>query len=529
MNHRKRPKDLLCALSLLLALAHGFTDAFAQDAGTELFTNGSVRRIEITIPPDGIAELRANARQYVIARVREGTNTFATVGVHLKGSLGSFRGLDAKPALTLSFDKRAAGQRFHGLRKIHLNNSVEDPSYMNELIGSDTFRAAGVPTPRVAHALVELNGRRLGLYVLKEGFTEDFLGLYFRNPSGNLYDIARDGHDVNEPMDKALGANPGDRSDLEALAAAAEEPDLARRWTRLQATLDMDRFLSFMALEVMLGHRDGYSMARNNFRVYHDVDSGRLIFFPHGMDILFGNSRAASEPRMNGLVARAVMETPEGRRAYRNRCALLLTNVFDVKKIMERIDSTLLVLRPALLREEAAILEREAVALKQRISARVGELERQLREPPLELLRFSDGIAKLSSWQPFDVPAGGSMAQTNTADGKRALAIHAGPVTSASWRAKVLLPPGQFRFQGSVKTVSVEPLGFGKNHGATLRVSGVSAVRPAGLLGDQSWKLLQVSFQTSAREEEVELVCDLRARRGTAWFDLESLRVVRLK
>jgi spore coat protein CotH len=514
---------------LLLALACGAADSFAQAPGADLFTNAPVRRLEITIPADGLAELRNSARQYVTASVREGTNTFAKVGIHLKGSIGSFRAVDSKPAFTLSFDKLVADQRFHGLRKIHLNNSVEDASYMNELLGSDTFRAAGVPTPRVTHAVVELNGRRLGLYVLKEGFTEDFLGLYFRHATGNLYDIARDGHDVNEAMEKAAGANPGDRSDLGALTAAAEEPDLARRWSRLQTTLDMDRFLSFMTLEVLLGHRDGYCLARNNFRVYHDVDSGRMIFFPHGMDVLFGNARAALEPRMNGLVARAIMEIPEGRRAYRSRCALLMTNIFDVKKMTARIDGTLPTLRPALLREEAASLEREAAALKQRIDARAIELEKQLREPPLELLRFHEGIAKLSGWQPFDVPDGGGMVRTNSSDGKSILAIHAGPVTSAAWRAKVLLPPGQYRFEGSVKTAAVTALNFGKNHGATLRVSGAPAIRPPGLLGDKAWKTLQVPFQTTEREQEVELVCDLRASRGTAWFDVESLHLVRLK
>jgi len=497
MNCRTRPKLFFHALTLWFACCA--SDSFAQVPGTDLFTTGSVRRIEITIPTEGIAELRANSRQNVSATVREGTNTFSKVGVHLKGSVGSFRGIDGKPAFTLSFDKAAAGQRFHGLRKIHLNNSVEDGSYMNELIGSDTFRAAGVPTPRVAHAVVELNGRRLGLYVLKEGFTEDFLSLHFRHTSGNLYDIARDGHDVNEPMDKALGANPNDRGDLEALAAAAEDQDFAKRWTRLQATLDMDRFLSFMALEVMLGHRDGYCLARNNFLVYHDVDSNRLIFFPHGMDVLFGNPRAAIQPMMNGVVAKAIMETPEGRRAYRNRCATLFTNIFDVKKMMARIDATALALHPVLSRDEAASLDREVADLKQRITARSAELKKQLSEPPLELLRFTDGLAKLSSWQAVDAPDGGSMAQARGPDGKRSLVIRAGPVTSATWRSKVLLPPGQYRFEGSVKTASVSPLRFGKNQGATLRVSGLPTVRPAGLLGDQPWKDFQVPFETHER------------------------------
>lgn len=525
MNHPSRLKILLCTFALFL----GAANSRAETVGAELFTNGPIRRIEITLSAESITDLRTNSRRYVIGLVREQTNAFQKVGIHLKGSVGSFRTIDGKPAFTLSFDKFDPEQRFHGLRKIHLNNSVEDPSYMNELLGSEMFRAAGVPTPRVTHALVELNGRRLGLYVLKEGFTEDFLGLYFRHSTGNLYDLARDGHDVNEPMEKALGKNPDDRAELEALAAAAQEPDLAQRWQRLQHTLDLDHFFSFMALEIMLGHRDGYCLARNNFRIYQDVDSQRLIFFPHGMDNLFGNSRSAIEPRMNGLVARALMEIPEGRRMYRGRFALLFTNQFIVEHMTAQIDRTLPSLISVLPREESAALRREASALKERIADRAREVEKQLHQAPLELLRFTDGVAQLSGWQAVDVPSGGSLTQTNTPEGRRALAIHAGPVTSAAWRTKVLLPPGKYRFEGAVKTLSVAPLKFGKNHGATLRVSGVPAMRPAGLLGDQTWKNLQVDFETSAHEQEVELVCDLRASQGTAWFDLESLRIVRTK
>ncbi len=130
---------------------------------------------------------------------------------------------------------------------------------------------------------------------------------------------------------------------------------------------------------------------------------------------------------------------------------------------------------------------------------------------------------------PVDPPDGGSLEQANAPDGKRALLIRAGPVTSASWRKKVLLPPGKYRLEGAVRTEAVAPLNFGKNHGATLRVPGFSATRPQPLLGDQPWKLLAVSFATTAREQEVEVQCELRASRGRAWFDLESLRLVREK
>ena len=361
MSDRSRPCETrhLCALCSLLLLLWG-PDACAQNtsaaAGAALFTNGPLRVIQITIPPEAVAELRTNSRKYVAATIREGTNTFEPTGVHLKGSVGSFRKLDDKPGFTLSFDKFAPDLRFHGLRRIHLNNSVEDPSYMNELLGHEIFRQAGIPAPRVGHARVELNGRPLGLYVLKEGFTEDFLALHFRHPSGNLYDPGS-GHDVDESLEKQLGDNPEDRSDLLALAAAACEPDLTGRWQRLRGTLDVDRFITFMALEMTIGHRDGYCLSRNNFRVYHDVDSGRLMFLPHGMDQLFGNARIPIEPRMNGLVARAVIEIPQGRQEYRQRCASLLTNVLIVSNLAARIDAALASLRPALTEAERSALD----------------------------------------------------------------------------------------------------------------------------------------------------------------------------
>ena len=146
--------------------------------GVDVFANGIVHRFQIEIAPSDLAVLRHSSRKYVPALLREGKEVYK-VGLHLKGSTGSFRGLDDKPGLTLELGRFVPGQRFHGLRKIHLNNSVEDPSYLNELLGGELFRDAGVPAPRVGHAVVELNDRRLGLYVLKEGFTEDFLALHF--------------------------------------------------------------------------------------------------------------------------------------------------------------------------------------------------------------------------------------------------------------------------------------------------------------------------------------------------------------
>jgi spore coat protein H len=512
---------------LLLAAPVGVASAPVNVAGRELFTPPTVRQISITIPEEGLMVLRTNSRTYVAAAVREGTNAFERVAIHLKGSTGSFRKIDDKPGLTLDFDKYTPKQRFHGLSKIHLNNSVEDPSYLHEFIGSDAFHRAGIPAARVTHAVVDLNGRKLGLYVLKEGFTQEFLALHFLHPTGNLYEPGPSGRDVDESMNQQLGAVNEAGRDLEALAAAAEEP-LGTRWQTLKRNLDVDRFITFMAMEMLTGHRDGYCLARNNFRVYHDVDSGRMMFFPHGMDQLFGYAKLPILPRMNGLVARSLMDLPEGRQQYRDRCGALLTNVLALSNVLARIDSALPVLENAVEPAARAPLLREIAALKERVSQRLDSVAQQLRQAPLELLAFHNSVATLPNWQPMDIPPAGELVRTNSPEGKAVLAIRAGPVTFGSWRSKVVLPPGQYRFDGKLRTLDVAPLGFGKNQGAALRVANAGVPKVSRWTGTEPWRAATVSFEL-AQQQEVDLICELRASRGQAWFELDSLRLIRLK
>ena len=108
------------------------------------FTNATLTHIRIHLDEPALTALRLHPRIYVRATVAEGTLVYSNVGVHLKGQYGTFQGTDGKPSLTLKFDKFVRGQRFHGLDKLHLNNSVSDPSYLTELLCREPFRAAGV-------------------------------------------------------------------------------------------------------------------------------------------------------------------------------------------------------------------------------------------------------------------------------------------------------------------------------------------------------------------------------------------------
>jgi len=502
--------------------------------GAEIFDNKTVMSLRVDISKGELAKLRRNDREAVRATVHEGTNVWLDVGLHVKGAAGSRRPIDdAKPAVTLSFSKFIPEQRFHGLRKIHLNNSVQDGSYMTENICSELFRKAGVPTPRVSYATLILNGSQRGLYVVKEGFTKDMLGMYFKSTKGNLYDggFLRE---ITEDLERDLGGAPDDvenRLDLKALAKAAQLPDPEKRWEELNRVLDVDRFITYAALEVMTWDWDGYVKNRNNYRVYHDLDTGKMVFFPHGMDQMFWEPNGAIMPQdfFSGLVAQGLIkDTYQGKKLYLQRFGEIYTNVFQIEMLTNRVNELAALLRPHL----GADYESQVKRMHDLVAGRHVYLGRKLSEPPPQPLTFLSGVARLKAWEiPANMPDPAKARRERVAvDGRKTLHILTTTNTAASWRSSVLLNQGRYRFEALAKVAGVESLSnTNKGAGAGIRHSGIHKARTNKLEGNSSWEPLRYEFQVPHDEEEIQLLCELRARKGEVWFDLDSLRLIKLE
>jgi spore coat protein CotH len=372
---------LLFGLALLPALGAGGPKA--ADESDKLFTSGEVLRLAIELGPNELNALRREPRKYVRATLKEGDKVVGReVGVHLKGAAGSFRGIDDKPSLTLNMDKFVKGQRFHGMDKFHLANSLQDPSYVSELICGELFRAAGVPASRVSHAIVTINGRRRGLYYLKEGYDRFFRKRHFGDSSGNLYDggFLRE---LDQPLQRLAGkGDVKDHADLKALVAAARERDPKRRFERMEKLLDLDKFVSFLVLEVITWDWDGYPMNRNNYRVYHEPKRDKIVFIPSGMDQMFGNPNGPVLPNFQGLIARALLQTPQGRERYLARFREIVTTVYRPDALRKRLDELQARVQPALAAVNpgaAAGYPNQVNRLRQAIAQRARSVEEQLK------------------------------------------------------------------------------------------------------------------------------------------------------
>ena len=517
-------------------ITHVASPVVKPDASDEFFA-ADIRHLELSVKPKDAEKINRDNRPYVPCTLIEKDAAgkvlaeYSDVAIKLKGAAGSFQGFQERPAVTVRTDKYVQGQLFHALTKFHLNNSVQDDTYLHEQLCAELFAQAGVPATRVSHARVWLNGRDVGLYVLKEGFDQRFLARHFTHANGNLYDGGFC-TDIDTDLEKDMGDGPNDFSDLVALREACQIADPAARWQRLEELVDIDALVSFVAMELMTCHWDGYSRNRNNYRVYFDPGTHKVHLFPHGMDQMFGDPSFSIVDAPEAMLAHSVLENPLWRQRYENRVRELLPLFSPPDKLLARLDALHARLRPtlAVMDENFANEHDQRVReLKDRIIARAQSLEEQKLFPAPKPSEFDErGMLPLTDWRPAAEVDDANLEAVDLVEDKQALRIACGPSGNciASWRTNVLLSAGKYRFVAKARANEVVALADDRGAGAGVRISGAS--RENRLEGTTDWTDLNFEFTVDEETRSVELVSELRATAGEVQFELGSMRLVRL-
>ncbi|MET0594060.1 MAG: CotH kinase family protein [Polyangiaceae bacterium] len=310
----------------------------------EIFDPTKLPRFDIDLPQASIDALNkvtgsSDPAQdtYVHAGFRYNGETLPDIGLRIKGE-GSFRKLDKKAPFKLKFDEYVKNLAFHGLKRLTLNNMVEDPSFLAERMAYHVFRAAKLPAPRCNSALVYVNGTFYGVYANVEAEDKPFLRRWFANDEGNLYEEGQKDFvpGAETAFDLETNETANDRTDLANLIAVlgAATPD--NFLTSVGTALDMQHYLRFTAAEAAVNQWDMYSYTvfyPNNFRIYHDPTSNKFVFLPWGMDMSMKPYRDSKKPHIRifefarsrdradagvtaGLMFQRCVESPSCKTAY---------------------------------------------------------------------------------------------------------------------------------------------------------------------------------------------------------------------
>lgn len=315
----------------------GGTGGSPADPSAELYDPEHLPRFDIELSAASIGALNVTSDEYVPGTLRYGDEIVSNIGVRIKGE-GSLRSLEEKAAFKLKFDKFVDKQSFRGLRRLTLNNMVEDPSFVAERLAYYVYRAAALPAPRCNSALLYVNDEYYGVYANVETEDKTFLRRWFASDEGNLYeegqvDFVPGAEDV---FDLETNETENNRSDLANLIDVFQSAAPESYLTDLGQALDIAHFLKFTAAEAAVNQWDMYSYTvfyPNNFRIYHDPSVQKFVFLPWGMDMSMKPFRDTQKPHISvfglarrgdsefgsvtaGLMFQRCLESPSCRESY---------------------------------------------------------------------------------------------------------------------------------------------------------------------------------------------------------------------
>ena len=322
-----------------------------DDGSEEVFNPAIIGEVWLEIPKSSWMPIDDEAqagcgphpRSYYPGEVKIGATDFPGSGVRVKGGCGSSRPLDKKAAFkaNMSWDDPAVDgcpetRRYKGLKKITINNQVEDASYTHERIGYDFLQKLGIPVPRATPVSVYVNKQLWGLYLQLETIDRRFLSRHFDSNDGMLYE-ADYGCDIGEEScfeekfdtdacDDPPEGDPTDMTPLLGLHARLARISSDDFYPAIDQIIDFDAYLTTWAAAAIMGYWDGYPNDPNNFRIYHDPSDDRWTLIPTGIDQLFEEDVDPFKPV--GMLSIRCLAEEDCKAAFRSKLAELI-GVFE--------------------------------------------------------------------------------------------------------------------------------------------------------------------------------------------------------
>lgn len=265
------------------------------------------------------------------------------VGIRKKGFLGSI--FSSAPSLKINTSKYNSWQWLGNSSYITLNNNSEDPSRLIQCLFYRVFEWADYPAPRCNLANVSINGEPLGVYTHIEAIDRAFLDRNFGNNSGDLYEGQLTDFKLDWLLRWEVKNSTTDRNkeQLRKIARVIEGTPTRDLPTEIGKYINLERFIRFWALEVLLDHMDGYTRNSNNVYIYFDPDDDdRATFIPWGMNYFDPEEADEEIPIQEYVTAelpRRLSRNASIALAFDQELKFLLDHVWDEHKLLGLVNN----------------------------------------------------------------------------------------------------------------------------------------------------------------------------------------------
>lgn len=365
-------------------------DAVSMEYASTLFDADSILRVNIEMEESQWEDMLKNAisEAWYACDITVNGTTYKNVGIRPKGntSLTQVASDDTTDRFSfkIKFDYYIDGQTCDGLDCLILNNLMSDASYMKEYLSYDMFQFMGVVSSLYSFADISLNGDTWGLYLALEAPDASFLqrnygisygqlykpetteigggmaaddnmrdkvpdkettdnhmgkgGFGFGSTNGNLSYLGDDSSDYAYIFDNAItdSSSTDESRVIQALKNISEG-------TELEASLDIDQMLRYMAVNVFLVNLDSYfGNMLHNYLLYEEA--GQLTMLPWDYNLAFAgfqsnSAKDAVNLAINSVVSGAsledrpllfqLMQVPEYQEKYHEYLDQLVSRYFE--------------------------------------------------------------------------------------------------------------------------------------------------------------------------------------------------------
>lgn len=326
------------------------------------------------MPGAGGGDLLSRDPAYVPVTVRYNGRTWPYVAMRFKGnsSLASLGNAgNRKLPFRLHFDHyendhpEITNQRFYGFQELTFSANFADDSQVREAFVLDALTDMGVPAPRYSFARI----------TIRTGSALEYWGLYtlIEDPSDNaMQDRVLGRHDGNvykpegttatwsgfsaADFEKKSNETEADFSDVQGAIAALGDgtTDRAAWRAALEAKLDVNGFLRWLAVNTVAGNWDAYGQMAHNYYLYGDLSAnGRLRWIPWDHNLSLGTSfgmgaQSSATPAQTFLhtavtsqwpLIRTLLDDPTYMAAYRSHVQAALDGPFASAAASARLDA----------------------------------------------------------------------------------------------------------------------------------------------------------------------------------------------